>query len=118
MGRKFLQLNAMTRGQRHQIIELAKDAITASGGWIMDFKFFSNASICINFELSSNQVARLHEALAEIDLRLSEASFQSLEELAGITSQGGQPAELMASLQITFIHDEPDLRIPVPMIPG
>jgi len=118
MGRKFLQLNATSRGPRHQIIELAKDAITASGGWIIDFRLFSNLSICINFELPFDQVGRLRDALAEIDMRLSDAGFQTLEALAGITNQDGQPAELMGSLQITFIHDDPDLRIPVPMIPG
>lgn len=118
MGHTFLRLNATTSGERHRMIELAKDAIAASGGWILDFTMFSNVSICFNFELPFNAVARLRDALAAIELRLSEASTQAFEEFAGKTEQGTPPAELKASLQITFIHREPDLRIPVPMIPG
>lgn len=117
MRRKFLQLNATTRSPRHQVIELAKDAITAGGGWILDFTLFSNVSICLNFELPVNQVNRLRDALLTTDLWWSESSLQAFEDFAAPSLQE-EPPDLRGTLQITFIHDEPDLRIPVPMVPG
>lgn len=127
MKQKFLRLNATTHGDRHRMIELAKDAIGASGGWILDFTIFSNVSICLNFELQLGNVARLREALEQTELQLSDASLQALDGLAGSAERQvhpvsspsiNSPTDVIASLQITFIHNEPDLRIPVPMIPG
>lgn len=118
MRRKFLQLNATTRADRHQMIELGKDTITSSGGWILDFKLFSNVSICINFELPDHNVAAFRDRLVAAEWRLDERSLQALEVFTEPAGQGSAPMDLIGTLQITFVHEEPDLRIPVPMIPG
>ncbi len=55
-----------------------KEAIIESGGWILDFKLFSNASICVSFELPVINVGELRERLAEKDLRLTEESRELL----------------------------------------
>lgn len=113
--RKFLRLNATTKADRHLVIESVKNAIATSGGWILDFKLFSNLSAFISFELPQENLVTLPDALNEIGLQLNKAGLQAIYDL---TDQQTAPAEISATLQITFIHDEPDLRIPVPMIPG
>lgn len=117
--RKFLRLNATTWEDRHRVIESAKDAIAGNGGWILDFKFFSNVSVMISFELPQQNIMAFRDALSKMELQLSESGLVAIGELAEQeTAPAELPACLNATLQITFIHNEPDLRIPVPMIPG
>ena len=116
---KFLRLTATTGANRHLVIEAVKNAIDASGGWILYFRFFSNLSATINFELPRKNLLAFREAISKIDLRLNESGLIALLELADQeTAPAELPEEFAATLQITFIHNEPDLRIPVPMIPG
>lgn len=116
---KFLRLNAMTKSDRHQVIEAVKDAIAVNGGWILDFRQFSNLSATINFELPLKNLMAFQDGVGKIGLRLNESSLLAISELAERqTAPAELPVSLNATLQITFIHDEPDLRIPVPMIPG
>ena len=103
------------------MISLLRDAIQHSGGWITDFHLFSNISICINFELPLRHAAQLSAALDALNLRLSEESTSALEACSRRSEQyGTESAEtaLAGTLQVTFIHNEPDLRIEVPPIPG
>ncbi len=109
----FLRLNGITRVDRLAMTCRLRQAITDSGGFITDFRQFSNKSICLNFEIESSHVARLHAALLATDLQLSAETEESLESL-----EGEQGAEVAGTLQATFVHDEPDLRIPVPAVPG
>lgn len=115
-----LRLNAFTRVQRHQMIALIREALLKSGADILDAHFFSNISLCINFELHAEHFEQLQTALAGINLQLSTESLESLAALSASAQRGveGTPAAVPGTLQITFIHDEPDLRIEVPPIPG
>jgi hypothetical protein len=95
--------------------------MTASGAWVIDVKLFSNVSVCFNFEIPSSRTAQLREALAAIELHLtkeSDDSFASLLEHHESDAGGLQEPDIAGTLQITFIHNEPDLRIEVPQIPG
>ena len=112
--RKFLTINLATRAERNAITGQAKDAILTSGGWVVDFHRFSNLSLCINFEIEAQHIARLQEALAALDARMAEASR---EQFAALQEERGSH-EVIGTLQITFIHNEPDLRREVPPIPG
>jgi hypothetical protein len=115
----FLRINGSTRADRHQMIFAARDAITSSGGWVTDFKLFSNLSVCLNFEISRGGVARLHTSLDELGVTLSDESERALTEFSRERPErraaGG---EVLGTLQIAFVHDEPDLRIEVPAVPG
>lgn len=116
---KILRLNASTRSNRHQMIEAAKDAIATSGGWILDFTMSSNLSVNIHFELAAEKMVTLRDTLSKIDLQFNESSLLAISEMAELeTAPAMLPVHLAATLQITFIHNEPDLRIAVPMIPG
>jgi hypothetical protein len=119
MPGQTIQLIAFTRADRNQMTDYAKDAINSSGGWILDFKFFSNISIRFNFEIPKQSVEKLQSALAEIDLQLSDESTQTLAEIINQEfPSNASTKDLKGTLHITFVHDEPDLHLPVPPIPG
>ena len=116
----FLRLNAITRLDRHLMISRVKVAISECGS-SLDFHLFSNRSICLNFELPVGKIDKLHDLLKAAGLRLNEETErlltncrQGLEQL----DWKAKASEITGTLEITFIHDEPDLRIEVPPIPG
>jgi len=95
--------------------------MSASGAWVVDVKLFSNMSACFNFEVPRSHTAQLRGALAATGLHLSkesDESFASLLEHCESDAGGWQEPDIAGTLQITFIHNEPDLRIEVPQIPG
>jgi hypothetical protein len=115
----FIRINAHTRADRKETISLASEAINSSGGWVIDSRLFSNVSINFNFEIELKNIRRLYRALTQIDIRLTEKSRAALEELSERVSITDAPAgDVAGTLQITFIHNEPDLRIEIPPIPG
>jgi hypothetical protein len=118
---RFLQLKGVTRVGRHEMISRVRDAILQGGGYILDFHMFSNAAICINFEVALSDVGKFYTSLAATGLRLDHESHDLLagcsRRLGGL-GEAAKAADVMGTLNITFIHDEPDLRIEVPPIPG
>ena len=117
---RFLRINCFTKAHRHEVISGVKDAFLRSGGFITDFHMFSNASLCVNFELPLHSVSQFRLLLSEIEMQLSEESKVMLESYATGANPGAElkEAEVVGTLQISFFHDEPDLRIEVPAIPG
>lgn len=114
LGPRFLRINAATSQDRFVLTAAVRDAVSAAGGWITDFRQFSNVSVCLNFELESQQVDGLRKKLQSCRLALTPESLQSLEEACREPSG----AAVMATLQITFAHDEPDVLTPPPAVPG
>jgi hypothetical protein len=111
-----LRINAVTREDRNEMISRVKEVMTASGAWVLDVKQFSNVSVCFNFEIPGRKAARLRDALVDVGLRLVPESDDSVSTICD--QAGSEPADVAGTLQITFIHNEPDLRIEVPAIPG
>jgi len=114
-----MRINAVTRENRDEMMIRVRTAISASGAWIVDVKLFSNVSVCFSFELPSSRAGHLREALLATELHLTKESDDLLSSLPGpgfdaCESQG----DIAGTLQITFIHSEPDLKIDVPRIPG
>ena len=115
MTPNIVRVAASTREDRNEMIALVRDAIIKSGGWIIDHTMFSNAVINISFEVPANNVDDLFAALRDVEgLKLDN---EEVEEIESQFSSGGK-FDVPGTLQITFIHDEPDLRIEVPPIPG
>jgi hypothetical protein len=111
-----LRINAVTREERTEMISQVKEAMTASGAWVLDVRQFSNVSVCFSFEMPGRKAARLRDELVAIGLHLMEDGDDSP---ASVRDQSGSDsADVTGTLQITFIHNEPDLRIEVPAIPG
>ncbi len=102
------------------MISRVKDAILRGGGYILDFHMFSNTAICINFEVSVGNIEKLSSSLTR-EAFLNQKSHDLLADCCNQLAQLGErpkAADVMGTLNITFIHNEPDLRIEVPPIPG
>jgi len=116
----FIRINGFTRKERNLIIGSLGEAIGAAGGWILDSKMYSNKSIAIIFELPLLSLKTFYDELNAIELKLTEESEKIFKELSSISLdvKNQSTLNLTGTLQITFIHNEPDLRIEIPAIPG
>ena len=109
----ILRIEGKTREDRYSIQDAASDVVRAAGGYILDYKQFSNLAVCYTIELPSGGFAKLRQKLTDLHVILEPATA---EELA---VDGRSPQDdIPGSLRITFIHQEPDLRIPIPAVPG
>jgi hypothetical protein len=118
---RLLRLQGVTRADRQEMISRVREAIAEGGGYILDFHMFSNIMICINFEVSAGNIGRLHSSLAATGLRLDAESRDLLEDCRKQPkrlAENDKDSEVTGTLNITFVHNEPDLRIEVPPIPG
>ncbi|PZV13968.1 MAG: hypothetical protein DCF22_09670 [Leptolyngbya sp.] len=112
---QFLCLSGFTRADRIQMTDRVSEAINQAGAWITDFHLYSNILICINFEVPIANLDSLAAWLQETGLHLSQ---ESLEQLVSADESALKQEELPGTLQITFIHNEPDLLREVPEVPG
>lgn len=113
---KILRINGSTKQDRLQVIDELNKALTASGGWTLDYKMFSNASINILFEISLRDVSKLLLELKMINVRITDQSISLLEEVSQSQAplSEGEIYDITGTLQVTFIHNEPDIKNPVP----
>ncbi|MBD2006947.1 MULTISPECIES: hypothetical protein [Cyanophyceae] len=113
--RQFLRLDGFTKAERIGMTARVSEAINKAGAWITDFHLFSNILICINFEVPSTNLDRLAASVLQTGLHLSQ---ESLEQLMPANESTLKHKELAGTLQITFVHNEPDLLREVPAVPG
>lgn len=111
---RFALLSAVTRRNRLTVTDAAKEAVSASGGWIDDFHLYSNKMICLRCQIPAAGLERLCIQLETSGIHLDEESRQ---RSAAFKTVGGEK-EIATTLQLTFITDEPDLRREVPSVPG
>ena len=112
---QFLRLSGFTKAERIHMTARVSEAINQAGAWITDFHLYSNILICINFEVPSANLDRLAASVQETGLHLSQ---ESLEQLLLANDWTLKEKELIGTLQITFVHNEPDLLREVPAVPG
>jgi len=116
---KFLQLRAFTKENRMEMTSKAKAAIEKGGGWILRHQQFSNISLCLNFECPVSSVEKLYRSLLDTGLELSDKSVNAFQNELELQAKGSvSKGDFIGTLQITFIHDEPDMRVVVPAVPG
>jgi hypothetical protein len=113
--RRFLRLDGFTKAERIQMTARVSEAINQAGAWITDFHLYSNILICINFEVPSANLDRLAASVQETGLHLSQ---ESLDQLIPANDLTLKEKELVGTLQITFVHNEPDLLREIPAVPG
>ena len=105
------RLYAITTLERHAVTQLVRRAISDSGGWITDFRKFSNLAVVLDLEITAARLPEMYAAIEATGIALSPPR----SELP--VPEPGQE-ELIGALRIEFIHDEPDLIITVPAVPG
>ncbi len=112
---QLLRLDGFTQAERIGMSDRVSEAINRAGAWITDFHLYSNISICINFQVPIANLGKLAATLQQTGLQLSQ---KSLEQLTPAHDSMLKEQELVGTLQITFVHTEPDLLRDVPAVPG
>jgi len=97
-----IQINAVTRVERLEATARAREAITGAGGTILTFEQFSNVSACVGLEIAPERLIELGRVLTAAGLVLNSRSEQALQE-----AHRGETVPV--TLQITFVHHEPDV---------
>lgn len=106
----IVMLTAVTRVERKAATSFVFDTVNRLGGWIDDTRMYSNLMNTIRMTLPAGVFAALIEALEEGGI--------SIGPPEGLGNVSDPAVERMATLQLTFIHDEPDLTREVPSVPG
>jgi hypothetical protein len=110
-GLRHIRIQAFTRTDRHEMIARLRNALQTGHADLLDFKMFSNTAISITFEVAGEYVKDLRNALVATGISLDS------ESVAVLNAEDSVGDIVNGSLNVTFIHNDPDLRIPVPPIP-
>ncbi len=108
----LLALTAATRRECNAATGFVFDSINALGGWIDDVNMYSNMMTAVRFTLKENRLGTL------IDMLAGEGISVDPGPISSEISKALEDTERACSLQISFLHDEPDLRRDVPAVPG
>jgi hypothetical protein len=107
-----IPLAASTRRERSEAIWRMSEALTEAGAVVLDHRMFSNVALAVFFEAEPTAAGRVGGALTGAGLMLDAASLVALAAAAA-----GTGARSFA-LHVTFVHNDPDLAIEVPKVPG
>lgn len=114
MRPKRLMLSAVTKVGRHQVMADINDAVIGAGGWVVNHTLYANLATVFQLMMPAHRVVAFLEALEELHVRLDSESLAQADVLRGNANED----ELPLCLNVTFIHNEPDLRREVPAVPG
>lgn len=99
----FARFSAITIVDRQAALMAVKSAISKTGGRISGHSFFSSTAATVTFEIPANRVEELAAILSAEGVNVSIESSPSPSK-----------EEIKATLAITFISDEPEIRREVP----
>jgi hypothetical protein len=108
---KDFHVRAVARVPRADAIALVEEAVRRHRGDILDFKMFSNLSLCLIAELDREALPALLGEL--VSLGWTAEVEPEPEELAG-----GEQHRLEGTIQVTFPEGDGELVIPTPAVPG
>lgn len=117
---RFIRLDGHSTVERNAVISEVKGAINRAGS-LVDFKLFSNSAISLSFELARGAAERLRSGLWQTQVVFDRDSKRTLDELVEEMAdlrQAEREQNILGTMHITFLHDEPDLRREVPKVPG
>lgn len=106
----IVMLSAVTRVERKAATSFVFDTVNRLGGWIDDTRMYPNLMNTIRLTLPAGAFAELVKVLSEAGI--------AVDPPEGLSEIRDPAAERMATLQLTFIHEEPDLKREIPAVPG
>lgn len=117
---KRFSVQMSSRLERHETIDSVKTILSASGAWVMDYKMYSNYILSLQFMITVRDLSLLRHELEESGFALFQESMQELREfISGLNQDGANgETEISGSLVVHFVHNDPDLLIEVPAVPG
>ncbi|MBO3759202.1 hypothetical protein [Ciceribacter sp. L1K22] len=104
----ILMLTAATRRERNDATSFVFDAINACGGWIEDVHMYSNKMTTVRLALPGTAIEDLIGSLIDGGIAVDPPEAPASSD----------DRERRVTLQLTFLHDEPDLMRDIPAIPG
>jgi hypothetical protein len=116
MRPRRLVLSALSRRDRRAVVSDVNDAIQDRGGWVDNHTAFSNIAIALMFTLPEGAIRPFVEDLIHLGVSLDQDSLEAA--LGSEPTEGRGERDQGCALNITFIHDEPDLRRDIPAVPG
>ncbi len=115
MRRHRLVFQVITSRDRHLVVRQIQDALTLAHGWVDDAHFYSNKMTTIRFTLTAGDLPVFQAKLQECGLMIEDVTRQASGiEVVSVPEE----SEISGSLQITFLHNEPDLKQVIPAVPG
>jgi len=109
-------LSAVTRKDRHQVMTEVNDAVFQLGGWIEGHTLLSNIATVFKLELPFKGLQMFADKLAALQVLLDDDSKEAIA--TGSDSAREPSVDCRVTLNVTFLHNEPDLRRKVPAVPG
>ena len=106
---KKLRWQAYSNGDRNKVIESAKNIISISDGYIMNFNLFSDLALTLAVEIEENKIQMLHQGLSPI-LNISELELKELNLESN--------KEWLIFINISFSKGKGELKRKVPEVPG
>ena len=107
--RNKLNWQAISSKERYAALEELKTTISQSGGYITNFKMFSDLALSLTIEIEEGRIPRLYTNLCKT-LRIEE----QLDEDININSV----KEWWILMHVSFSKGTGNLRIAVPAVPG
>lgn len=74
-------ISGITKGYRHQVTADANDAISATGGWIVNHTLFSNIAITIQFSLPSQRLDDFQRRVIATSVKLDDDSLAKIQAM-------------------------------------
>jgi hypothetical protein len=112
----MFRLIGWTETPRLEVTACITDAVVGLGGFVLESQRFSNMALMLRFQIPVEKSDEFVEALRHCGLNLDEESEAPLEGAAKVRHEQG--TELHGTVFIRFVHDEPELRIETPAVPG
>jgi hypothetical protein len=113
MSAPFLELHVLTRQPRTEAVTRLKEALIGAGGWVTDYREFSNKTVCINVEIDERHCGELLERLRQVECVLEEETVRRLEG-----ADPNRERTCVGALCVTLLHDDPDEKSVIPAVPG
>lgn len=99
----MIRLEAVTRRQHTLALFDVTSAISDAGGWISHHQLYSNMLAMVAFEVPAHTLAGLIAALQQAAITIHDPP-------PPLQGEG----DVAVRLTISFLHNDPDLRRPVP----
>jgi len=114
---KNIRIAGITKEDRHKTIDYTVSCINSCSGWVMNHTMFSNSAICINFQIEAQGVNKLLKLLNN-GINLTKESIEIMDNFPENIEDENKHKEILGAINITFVHNDPDLKIITPAVPG
>ena len=114
----YINIAGITKENRHDMIDYIVSCVNSCSGWIINHTMFSNLAIGINFQIEAKDVNELLKLLNSNGLKLTKESIEISKNFPEKIEEEYKHKEISAAINITFVHNDPDLKIIIPAVPG